>query len=80
MKCACCEKKKRILESFEELDKDISICVNCSKIIYKYQDAVKEKNVKDSQKLLDEIKSKKSKKEFLEWFLKFQKRLGVDES
>ena len=79
MKCACCGKKKKLLESFEELEKDINICVECSKILYKYQDAVKEKNAEEADKLLDEIKGKKSEKSFVEWFSKFQDRLGVCE-
>lgn len=77
MKCACCGKKKKLLESFEELEKDINICVECSKILYKYQDAVKEKNAEEADKLLGEIKGKKSEKSFVEWFSKFQGRLGV---
>ena len=77
MKCSCCGKKKKLLESFEELEKDINICVDCSKVLYKYQDAIKEKNEEDSKKLLDEIKGKKSEKSFIEWFSKFQDRIGV---
>ena len=77
MKCSCCGKKKKLLESFEELEKDINICVDCSKVLYKYQDAIKEKNVEEADKLLDEIKGKKSEKTFVEWFSKFQGRLGV---
>ena len=77
MKCACCGKKKKFLESFEELEKDINICVDCSKVLYKYQDAVKEKNAEDSKKLLDKIEGKKSEKSFIEWFSKFQDRIGV---
>lgn len=77
MKCACCGKKKKFLESFEELEKDINICVDCSKVLYKYQDAIKEKNVEESKKLLDEIKNKKNEKMFSEWFLKFQERIGA---
>lgn len=77
MKCACCGKKKKLLESFEELEKDISICVECSKILYKYQDAVKEKSKEESKKYLDEINTKKHDKKFVEWFVKFQERIGV---
>lgn len=77
MKCVCCGKKKKLLESFEELEKDINICVDCSKVLYKYQDAVKKKNTEESTKLLDEIKTKKNEKMFSEWFLKFQERIGV---
>ncbi len=77
MKCACCGKKKKFLESFEELEKDINICVDCSKVLYKYQDAIKEKNAEEADKLLDEIKGKKSEKSFVEWFSNFQDRIGV---
>lgn len=77
MKCACCGKKTKLLESFEELEKNVNICVDCSKLLYKYQDAVKEKNEEDSKKLLDEIKGKKSEKVLADWFSKFQDRLGV---
>lgn len=77
MKCACCGKKKKFLESFEELEKDINICVDCSKVLHKYQDAIKEKNAEEADKLLDEIKGKKSEKSFVEWFSNFQDRIGV---
>ena len=77
MKCSCCGKKKKLLESFEELEKDINICVDCSKVLYKYQDAIKEKNAEEADKLLDEIKGKKSEKSFVEWFSNFQDRIGV---
>ncbi|WP_054740634.1 hypothetical protein [Cellulosilyticum ruminicola] len=76
MKCTCCGRKKKLLESFEELEKDINICVECSKVLYKYQDAVKEKNVEESNKLFAEIKAKKNEKKFVDWFIKFQERLG----
>lgn len=69
MKCACCGKKTKLLESFEELEKNVNICVDCSKLLYKYQDAVKEKNEEDSKKLLDEIKGKKSEKVLADWTL-----------
>lgn len=77
MKCACCGKKKKLLESFEELEKDINICVDCSKVLYKYQDAVREKDEEESKKLVDEIRGKKNEITFIEWFLKLQDRLGV---
>ena len=78
MKCACCGRKKKIFESFEELEKDVNICVDCSKILYKYQDAIMQKNVDESNKLLAELKAKKIEKIFAEWFTKFQERLGMD--
>ena len=79
MKCACCSKKKKLFESFEELEKDVSICVDCSKVLYKYQDAVKEKNTEETKKFLDEINAKKQDKKFVEWFMKFQGWIGVNQ-
>ena len=80
--CACCGKKIEFLELCEELEKDVNICVDCSKLLYKYEEAVKEKNEEVSKKLLDEIKGKKRKKrkkvfDDWDWFSKFQDRLGV---
>ena len=77
MKCSCCGKKKKLFESFEDLDKDICICVNCSKILYKYQDAIKDKDFEQAKEILKEIDLKKGEKKFTEWFCDFQKRIGV---
>lgn len=79
MKCACCGRKKKIFESFEELDKNLNICVDCSKSLYKYQDAVKDKKAEEANSILEEIKAKKNDAAFTEWFAKFQKRIGVKE-
>ena len=75
--CACCRKKIKFLDPSKELEKDVNICIDCSKLLDKYQEAVKKKNEEDSKKLLDEIKGKKSKKVFDDWFSKFQDSLGV---
>lgn len=77
MKCACCGRKKKLLESFEKIDTDINICVDCSKLLYKYQDAVRENDQETEEELLNQIGRKKRSKEFDIWLENFQKRLGV---
>ena len=79
MKCACCGKRKGIFESYEELDKKMSICVNCSKLLYKYQDAKKEGNNEDATKIIEEIERKKSTKAFQKWLKEFMSRFSLDE-
>lgn len=74
MKCACCGKKKSIFESFEELDKNVNICVECSKLLYKYQDFNREDNKDEAEKILSVIKEKKSTIEFGRWFEGFLSR------
>ena len=74
MKCACCGKKKGIFESFEEVDKNVNICVDCSKLLYKYQDFIHEGNEDETDKILNLIKEKKSNVEFNRWFEGFLSR------
>ena len=74
MKCSCCGRKRRFLESFEELDTKLNICVDCSKLLYKYQDYMKEHNLEDAAKILDSIKGKKHTKEFEVWLNSFVSR------
>lgn len=84
MKCSCCGKKKGLFESFEELEKDVNICVECSKKLYKYQDFKKEKNNEEAVKMLKQIKPKKNTEEFSKWleaFLqRFEEKKTVDTS
>ena len=74
MNCSCCGKKRRFLESFEELDTDISICVDCSKLLYKYQDYMKEQSFENAEEVLETIKRKKYSKEFETWLESFLAR------
>lgn len=73
MKCACCGRKKKIMESFENLGDGGDVCVECSDIMYKIHDAVTEKQNEVYKSLVAEINEyitkKKSTKEFQEWFL-----------
>lgn len=72
MKCSCCGRKKRLMESFENLGDGGNVCVDCSDIIYKIHDGVTEKkkdiyetSVKSINKYIDK---KQASKEFAEWF------------
>ena len=72
MKCACCGRKKKLFESFENLGKDMDVCVDCSDILYRIQDAHKEGNkdefdaqVRVAQGFYDK---KKSSQKFKKWF------------
>lgn len=42
MKCACCGRKKKLFESFENLGKGGEVCEDCSDIMYRIHDAVTE--------------------------------------
>lgn len=71
MKCACCGRKKKLLESYEDLGKGGCVCKECSILIYKIHDAVTEKDIKGYEELVNEIRSfaeKYSTKEYIEWF------------
>ena len=74
MKCSCCGRKRRFLESFEELGTGLNICVDCSKLLYKYQDYRKEQNLEDAAIILESIKGKKHTKEFEAWLNSFLSR------
>ena len=75
MKCSCCNKRKGIFESFEELDKNVHICVECSKDLYKFQDFKNEKNEEEAEKILEQIKKKNSAIEFTKWLNTFVLRV-----
>ena len=62
MKCACCGRKKKLLESFENIGKGGSVCVDCSDILYRIHDAVTEKNIEEykiRKKSIDDMVQKK---------------------
>lgn len=72
MKCSCCGRKKRLLESFENLGEGGDVCVDCSDLLYRIHDAVteKQKDVYDQNiKLINNfIDKKKASEEFGKWF------------
>lgn len=79
MKCACCGRKKKLLESFENLGRGGEVCEDCSDIMYRIHDAVTEQKeeeydlrVKSVSKYIDE---KKASAAFAKWFVDdFMKR------
>ena len=72
MKCACCGRKKKVFESFENLGKGGDVCVDCSDILYRIHDAVigKQKEEYDLKvkAVNDCIEKKKTSVNFAEWF------------
>lgn len=82
MKCSCCGRKKKLLESFEDIGKGGNVCVECSDLLYRIQDAVTEKDKKTYWEKVGQVKSyikeKKSMDEFEKWFMDdFLKRNGI---
>ena len=72
MKCACCGRKKRLFESFENLGKDLDVCVDCSDMMYRIQDAYKDNNKTEFDAQVKELKTyserKKATQIFEKWF------------
>lgn len=72
MKCACCGRKKKLLESFENIGKGGSVCVDCSDILYRIHDAVTEKNIEEyklrKKSIDDMVQKKKATEDFKAWF------------
>lgn len=85
MKCACCGRKKKLLESFENIGKGGSVCVECSDILYRIHDAVTEKNIEEykirKKSIEDMIHKKKATEDFKVWFdMDFIKRNQMPDS
>ena len=72
MKCACCGRKKKLFESFENLGKDMDVCEDCSDIMYRIQDAYKESNKAEFDVQVKKVRefsvNKKSSQNFKKWF------------
>ena len=72
MKCACCGRKKKLFESFEDIGAGGSVCVDCSDIMYRIHDAFTEKNKAEYDLRVDSIKEyikkKKASDDFAKWF------------
>jgi len=84
MKCSCCGRKKKLLESFENLTQNVDVCVDCSDIMYKICDAKKEKKKDEYKSHVKAIKEfedkKKSSEDFIKWFKEdFMKRNAYPE-
>ena len=85
MKCACCGRKKKLLESFENIGKGGSVCVDCSDILYRIHDAVTEKNIEEykirKKSIDDMVQKKKATEDFKAWFdTDFIKRNSMPEN
>ncbi len=81
-KCSCCGRKKKFFESFEDIGKGGAVCVECSDILYRINDAKREKDVEEYNKKIDEVKgyidNEKSSEGFINWFKgDFMKRNSI---
>ena len=84
MKCACCGRKKKLLESFENLGEGGDVCVDCSDIMYRIHDAYTEKNRDEHKiqvkKIEKYFEKKKASDAFIKWFMDdFMKRNTIPE-
>lgn len=72
MRCACCGRKNKLFESFENLDKGGEVCADCSDILYRIHDAVTERQKEEYDlqvKAIDTyIKKAKASNDFAKWF------------
>ena len=62
MKCSCCGRRKRVFESFENIDylnNKMNICGSCSGLVYAIRGAIREKDEKAIAELYNEICKKK---------------------
>ena len=73
MRCDCCNRRKKLLESFEEIDAEkvrIHLCVDCSNHLYQIRDLIKENDVEalNFKKIEIEKKMKKASSAFKSWY------------
>lgn len=72
MKCDCCRRKKKLLESFAEV-KDgkttLRLCVDCNDLFYKLRDAANEDDSQEFDNVMTELnkKMKKSSVALRDW-------------
>lgn len=72
MKCACCGRRKKLGESFEDLGKGGAVCVDCSDLMYRIHDAYVEKEEEEYERQVEAvcafIKNAKASDAFAAWF------------
>ncbi|MBD5401201.1 hypothetical protein HDR58_00140 [bacterium] len=72
MRCACCGRKKKVFESFENLGEGGEVCVDCSDIMYRIHDAVAEERKEEYDLQVKAVKiyleQKKASADFTRWF------------
>lgn len=62
MRCYCCSIKKKMFESFVELETDhekLYLCSACNDLLYKIRDDVQSSNEKQYKKHVKELQSRK---------------------
>lgn len=78
MRCFCCSTKKKLFESFAELETDngtLYLCSTCNDLLYKIRDDVTDKNEKLYKKHVKELLTRKKDPQdsYANWENKFLK-------
>lgn len=71
MKCDCCGRKKKLMESFEDVGRGGNICKECSDLLYRIHDAFSEKDADEYNKNVNLVKAcfvKGCSNEYKRWF------------
>ena len=77
MKCDCCGRKKKLLETFASVDngnKKLTLCVDCNDLLYKLRDAADEGTANEFQSIQQSLTSRmegKASEDFQAWSEKF---------
>lgn len=76
MKCDCCGRKKKLLESFVEVKVSktaLHLCVDCNDLFYKLRDAASKDNRQEFDSVMTELnkKMKKSSAALKDWAASF---------
>ena len=80
MNCNCCNRRKRLFESFTTINDNINICAHCNDVLLKIRDDFNDNNTKANHKHIDELKelNKKSTPSFLAWFEDYCKKYQLE--
>ena len=75
MRCDCCGRRKRLFESYEKVEPNINVCVECSTLLYKIRDAEEAGKREETLNIESKLKKKmtnKATREFEKWYRAFR--------
>lgn len=85
MKCDCCGRRKKLLESFANIEIEngsLNLCVECNDLAYKVRDAADEHNKEEFKKYLKQWEKRENSPcdKYLNWKNEFiSKQMGIIE-
>ena len=74
MNCSCCGRKKKLFESYETIDNNINICIDCSQLLYRIRDASNAHDFSTVSLLKKQLSQKSANKmsdDFQSWYNQF---------